>query len=107
MTMESQQNPRTLGEPGGGGSKQARTATVTLPFVTAQFRMPEVRMDSAVRAVRSSLPTPERAAYYGGLAALAAFSVIDWPVAAAIGVGTEIARRAATEQRREPTVVKA
>lgn len=39
------------------------------------------------------MPTPRRVLYYGSLAALAAFSVIDWPVAAAIGVGTEIARR--------------
>lgn len=71
----------------------ARTATVRLSFVTAQFRIPEVDVGSVVRVVRSSLPTPRRALYYGGLAALAAFSVIDWPVAAAIGVGTEIARR--------------
>ncbi len=36
--------------------------------------------------------------WYGGLASLAAFSVIDWPVAVAIGIGTEIARREAIHQ---------
>jgi hypothetical protein len=66
---------------------------VRLSFFTAQVRIPEVDMGSVVRVVRSSLPTPRRALYYGGLAALAGSSVIDWPVAAAIGFGTEIARR--------------
>ena len=80
------------------GSGRARTATVRLPFVTAQFRVPEVDVGSAVRVVRSSLPSPQRAAYYGGLAALAAFSVIDWPVAAVIGIGTEIARQGVIDQ---------
>jgi hypothetical protein len=80
------------------GSGHARTATVRLPFVTAQFHAPQVDMGSMVRGVRSSLPTPRRALYYGGLAALAAFSVIDWPIAAAIGVGTEIARREANDR---------
>jgi hypothetical protein len=31
--------------------------------------------------------------FYGGLAGVAAFGIIDWPVAAAIGIGTVIARR--------------
>ena len=89
------------------GTNQPRTATVNLPFVTAQFRKPEINLGSAVGAVRSLLPTPVGAVYYGGLAALAAFSVIDWPVAAAIGVGTEIARRGAAEQRPQPAAIEA
>jgi hypothetical protein len=78
-------------------SDRGRTASVRLPFVTAQFRAPTVDVGSVVRVVRSSLPTPRRALYYGGLASLAALSVIDWPVAAAIGIGTEIARREAAD----------
>jgi hypothetical protein len=83
-------------------SKQGtRTATVNLPFVTAQFRAPALPMphvhvpdrreiDVAVRTVRSYLPSPRETVYYGGLALLAAFELIEWPVAAAIAVGTAV-----------------
>ena len=74
-----------------------RTASVRMPFVTAKFRAPTVDVGSVVRVVRSSLPTPRRALYYGGLASPAALSVIAGPVAAAIGIGTEIARREAAD----------
>lgn len=33
------------------------------------------------------IPRPEQLAYYGGLALLAAFELIDWPVAAVIAAG--------------------
>lgn len=33
------------------------------------------------------IPPPEQLAYYGGLAALAALEIIDWPVAAVIAAG--------------------
>jgi hypothetical protein len=33
------------------------------------------------------IPRPEQLAYYGGLAALAAFELIDWPVALVIAAG--------------------
>jgi hypothetical protein len=33
------------------------------------------------------IPRPEQMAYYGGLAALAAFELIDWPVAMVIAAG--------------------
>lgn len=36
---------------------------------------------------RVSIPRPEQLAYYGGLAALAALELIDWPVALVIGTG--------------------
>ncbi|GAA2101860.1 hypothetical protein GCM10009780_51980 [Actinomadura alba] len=51
-------------------------------------------MGRAVSSAQSSLPPPERMAYYAGLGALAAFGVIEWPVAAAIGAGTILAKRA-------------
>jgi hypothetical protein len=82
----------------------AQTATVRLPFVTAQFRVPDVDIGPVMHVVRSSLPTPRRALYYGGLASLAALSVIDWPVAAAIGIGTEIARRDTAGQAQRRTI---
>jgi hypothetical protein len=36
---------------------------------------------------RLEIPRPEQLAYYGGLAALAAFELIDWPVALVIAAG--------------------
>jgi hypothetical protein len=36
---------------------------------------------------RVEIPRPEQLAYYGGLAALAAFELIDWPVAVVIAAG--------------------
>lgn len=36
---------------------------------------------------RTEIPRPEQLAYYGGLAALAAFELLDWPVALVIAAG--------------------
>lgn len=33
------------------------------------------------------VPSPDRLAFYGGIAALAVFGIVDWPVALVIGVG--------------------
>jgi len=33
------------------------------------------------------LPEPERLAFYGGIVALAAFGILEWPVAAVLGIG--------------------
>ncbi|SOJ53138.1 hypothetical protein MSIMFB_00639 [Mycobacterium simulans] len=38
-----------------------------------------------------AIPRPEQLAYYGGLAALAAFELIDWPVALVIATGHVLA----------------
>ncbi|GGP12565.1 hypothetical protein LDL08_19040 [Nonomuraea glycinis] len=46
-----------------------------------------------VDVARTILPPPERVAYYGALGALAIFGAIEWPVAAAIGVGMAITQR--------------
>src|SRR5690606_13760273 len=53
----------------------------------------------AMHVTRSFLPPPERLLYYGGLGALAMLGAIEWPVAAAIGIGTIVAQRAV---RKEP-----
>jgi hypothetical protein len=37
------------------------------------------------------LPPPDRLAFYGGIAALAAFGIVDWPVALVIGIGHMLA----------------
>lgn len=82
-------------------ARRTHGTTVQLPFVTAEFHRPDVHLpgraevEGAIGAVRKNLPPPEQMVYYGGLAALAVFSVIEWPVAAAIGVGTAVAHHAA------------
>ncbi|GGL17670.1 hypothetical protein [Planomonospora parontospora] len=82
-----------------GERRAAGALTLTLPMITLEFRPPQVggrevgRVVGAARALLPALPSRERLAYYGGLGALAAFGLIEWPVAAAIGVGTVIARR--------------
>lgn len=50
--------------------REAKNRTVNLPVVG-----------------RIDVPRPEQLAYYGALAALAAFEIIDWPIALAIGAG--------------------
>jgi hypothetical protein len=45
-------------------------------------------------AVRDRIPNREHMLYYGGLGAMAAFGVLSWPAAAAIGAGVWVAERA-------------
>ncbi|WP_433290364.1 hypothetical protein ACQPZQ_43880 [Pseudonocardia sp. CA-142604] len=100
--------------PAEGRFEGKRSATVNLPFMTAQFRvpdihmpeihMPEIRMpevrpptredlDSAGRKALSVLPPPKTLLFFGGLAATAVVGAIEWPVAAAIGIGSALAGR--------------
>jgi hypothetical protein len=44
---------------------------------------------------------PKRLWWWGGLAALAAIEIIEWPVALAVGVGSYVAERLAREEVRE------
>jgi hypothetical protein len=54
-----------------------------------------------------SMPTglPGRVLWWGGLAALAAFDIVDWPVAVLVGAGSwvaeQYAKAAAQSQRAE------
>lgn len=66
----------------------------------------------AGRLMAGYLPPPERLAFYGGLGVAAVLGAIDWPVAAAIGLGTMIARRtgrsmSAMRSRPRPTTAQA
>lgn len=83
-----------------------RTAKVDLPFVKAEFRVPELHMPAVSRedvsaAARSLVPSPREAAYYGGLVLLAAFEVLEWPVAAVIGVGAAVLHRGHNHEEHE------
>jgi hypothetical protein len=86
-------------------AEAARTATLNLPFVTAQFRAPDLHVPSrdeigaAARDARSMLPSRKAMLFYGGLAVTAAVGAIEWPGAAAIGVGTAVASRGGADPR--------
>jgi hypothetical protein len=73
---------------------------LNLPFVTAQFRKPDLHLPrlgrrktgtGAVAAKARSLSAAE-IAYFAGLGLLAAVELIEWPVALAVGAGTALAR---------------
>jgi hypothetical protein len=77
-------------------------AAIPVPYLTAQLHTHRVELPSlpgstqvteTVTAVRDRLPSTETMLFYGGLTAAAAFSVIEWPVAAAIGIGTAVVQR--------------
>jgi hypothetical protein len=50
-------------------------------------------LGDAARGARSMLPSRSSMLFYGGLAATAVVGAIEWPVAAAIGVGSALASR--------------
>lgn len=109
-TKLAQRNQRAAEAPAEEQEQAPRTATVHLPFVTAEFRAPDIHLPSlpvrmpgrsdltdAVSAIRSRLPSPKQTAYYAGLGLLGVLEIIEWPVAIAIGVGTAIARSSASQ----------
>lgn len=101
-TRRTAERAEEAGKPGA-----RKTATLHLPLVTVQFRAPQMHMPGrremtdAGRTVTGFLPSPSRLAYYTGLGMVAAFGVIDWPVAVAIGAGTWIAQRGRREAAHE------
>lgn len=94
---------RTTGETTTAARTTAdRGATVPVPVVTPhvkvyRFHVPTMGaayVRDAGRTIATHTPPPERLAFYGGLGLAAAFGVIEWPVAAAVGLGMVLARRA-------------
>jgi hypothetical protein len=78
--------------------------TLDLPMLSLNVHPPNVsrqQVENVVGTVAGttrSVLRPDHLVYYGGLAALAAFELIEWPVAAAIGAGMIVAERS-REQR--------
>lgn len=67
-------------------------ASIPVPYVTKGDLSANVRAAGAVLPdIRP--PSPERAAFYAGLGALAVLGAVEWPVAAAIGAATVVAHR--------------
>jgi hypothetical protein len=76
------------------GPERAGTAASGNPAAQAALRAAErviksdtllIELPDGLGAVR--LPAPKQLAFYGGIAALAVFGIIDWPVAVVLGVG--------------------
>lgn len=67
-----------------------------------RLHVPVPDVGAAGHAVTSRLPSREQTLFYGGLGAAAVFGVLEWPVAAAVGIGTEIARRTTRARRAQP-----
>lgn len=70
--------------------KKTRQATSQREAV-AKVREAEKFMANLPIVGQVEIPRPEQLAYYGGLAALAAFELIDWPVALVIAAGHVLA----------------
>lgn len=96
-------------------AQQRRTATIELPFVTAEFRVPDLHLPSmpsipveAIRSdvsrgvseIRALLPSPEQTVYFAALGVLGAVELIEWPVVLAIGVGVALVQRRSGGARR-------
>lgn len=89
-----------------------RSATVPVPTLTPRLKVYRLRLavsspasiGQVGRPMGGRLPPPKRLAFYGALGAAAMLGAIDWPVAAAIGIGTFLAGRGSglTRTRSEP-----
>lgn len=87
-----------------------RTGTLTLPFATVQWRLPEFsfgrqEVAAAVHQAREVLPPPTQLAYYGGLGLIAVFGVVEWPVVAMAAAGMIVVQwtvRRQHEHGKEP-----
>ncbi|GAA3432611.1 hypothetical protein [Kutzneria kofuensis] len=79
--------------------------TLTLPFATVQWRLPEFsmpigrqEMEAAVHKVREALPPPTQLAYYAGLGVLAVFEIVEWPVVVVSAAGMIVLQRTIRRQ---------
>jgi hypothetical protein len=108
---KAQPTPATGGNGANGAEREGegrRTATLNLPFVTAQFRKPDLHLPdlhlprlggrpdvgavAGAAAAKARSLSPAELAYYAGLGLLAVVEVIEWPVALVVGAGTALAR---------------
>ncbi|MEV0700450.1 hypothetical protein AB0I53_21405 [Saccharopolyspora sp. NPDC050389] len=104
---------RTRRQPATRSGRARGGTAITLPYVTAELHTTEVRLPelpgipgrkelaSAVDTVRGQLPSRDQALFYGGLTVAAAFSLIEWPVAAAIGIGNALIQRSVHKEISE------
>jgi hypothetical protein len=68
--------------------KSPGPVTAVREIATAPVTVVRTLADDVATAARR----PDAVLYWGGLAALAALGVLDWPAAVAVGVGVAVAR---------------
>jgi hypothetical protein len=97
--MTARPAARGTGGPSARRSRPAPAATTKTPAGRAPRAKPTQR--AVAKAIEQEaghivlpygigpvrVPSPDRLAFYGGIAALALFGIVDWPVALVIGVG--------------------
>ncbi len=89
----------SVDEPRDGA--EARTTTVRLPVFTVAVTRHAVPAASATgsgsgmgtRTAGTPASRAGKLAFYGGIAALGALEVVEWPVAVALGAGVYVLRR--------------
>jgi hypothetical protein len=92
---QAQATPANGGNGANGAEREGegrRTATLNLPFVTAQFRRPDVGAAAGAAAAKARSLSPAELAFYAGLGVLAVVELIEWPLALVVGAGTALAR---------------
>jgi hypothetical protein len=93
-------------QPARARTEEEHGVSVPVPVLTPHMKVMHLRtpgmayVEDAGRMVAAYMPPPERIAFYGGLGLAAVMGVLDWPVAAAIGVGAVVARRAGMRRQR-------
>ena len=105
--------PRNQAHPASGTE-----AATSAAFASGTAEQPEHDAPPRTTPSLPSLPSlplpgrpfgvdPKRLLWYGGLAALATVGVLEWPVAAVVGVGSYVAERMARDDAaraaREPS----
>lgn|SRR5690606_32811306 len=98
---------KTARQPAAQRDGERRGFTLNLPMLSINVCPPSKEqvgnvVGTAANTARSVLQ-PKRIVYYGGLAVLAVFEVIEWPVAAAIGAGMAVAESAREQRAPEAT----
>ncbi|WP_239341478.1 hypothetical protein [Frankia sp. CiP3] len=88
------------------GAGYPHTATLRTPFATAHIEVPRAP-GTGMKMGPVRLPSPTQTAFYLGLGVLAIAEIVEWPIAAAIGVGTYVAQHSradtsASQARRGP-----
>jgi hypothetical protein len=80
--------PRSAGHDGTSPPADVRPAKRAAEQVLARHSL-TVTLPGNIGTLH--LPEPDRLAFYGGIGALAAFGILDWPVAVVLGVGHALA----------------
>jgi hypothetical protein len=94
-TTESSAAPAGTGTGTGTGASLAGTAghLALLPVTVTM---------AVVDDIASTARRPDALVYWGGLAAMATLGVLEWPVAAAVGVGVAVANGRRRARAGEP-----